>query len=57
MNIDEIVELDLTFAQLAERKAEKAFVAGCWFGWEAGIDGAILKGKIEEAWKDYKNGK
>jgi hypothetical protein len=55
MTIDETVDLDLTFAKLAEEKEKDAFFAGCIVGWEAGLGGNVLV--IKKEWQDYKNGK
>lgn len=57
MNIDDTVELDLTFAKMAEEKERKAFRAGCNFGFESGLEDQMSNAQMEIAWQDYKNGK
>ena len=61
MTIDDVVDLDITFAKLAEEREKKAFSAGCWVGWEAyqnyGMIGPVIIDICWQNWRDFNNGK
>jgi hypothetical protein len=60
MTIDDVVDLDITFAKLAADREKKAFSAGCWVGWGAYQDyGVINQEIIDIFWYNWRkiNGK
>jgi len=61
MTVDDVVDLDITLAKLAEEKEKKAFIQGVWVGWEAYQNYGLINPDIIdicwENWKKFNNGK